>query len=649
MAKNENPLGIFPFSKEQLEVLLANGTLVDAAQKYYRNAARLLHPDQGGKDFVDYGLPADGVFKVLNGAFQQIESADASQLEAWVKNYGNGSGVSEDTVARILRGAEVLRDRLQTAQAENTGLERRLHEMVSAIGRGQHIPESRLREILAGRGGADPAEIRQLQAQLAESQRQYQLAQGNFGAAVRDRDAVQQQARNLNTELNATRREKLAKQREADGYKDERDVARQQTTDVQTAATNLTTELSRQLEEARLMYQKGLMRTIRDSSSESSMDGLSLALTVSMLPKYAPSSREELAALVNGAQAYFRGEYETAERCLSIFRGIQNGGVESRIGTSLLGLAVRAENQGPDGKPLNLERQKWAEWLLWTAEQQEDIQTNQIQDVLPVAPDRFMKGLIAYLRGEYSAAEEHLEIYNGIENGGLSDAVGMYFLSLAVRDTNTTEDGLVIQEDKRARHRWLAHTAHERDANVSEKAGRFVRTPVALENFGSFDRGRRAFESGNYALAEEQLKLFRGREQGGKDDAAGMYLLAIMVNAHKERGSTERQEWYRWLKWKATERDPAVPEKIKRVFSDTLGKAVAAYRTGDYAAVEGLSAIFKSEEKGGIDHAEGMYLHGLAIQAQHPSDQRREWAKWLVYKAQTIEQGCKERVESLIR
>lgn len=203
MATNENPLGIFPFSKEQLETLLVRGTLVDAVRKYRNNAARLLHPDTGGKDFVAYGLPEDGVFKVLNGAFEQIEHADAVQLQQWVNTYGNGGGIPEEQVARILAGAQVLRDQLIAAQGENSDLERRLQDMVRAIGRGQNIPESRLQEMLAGRGGADPAHVRTLETQLADAQRQYQQAHGNLGAAVRDRDAARTEANRYQQEASS--------------------------------------------------------------------------------------------------------------------------------------------------------------------------------------------------------------------------------------------------------------------------------------------------------------------------------------------------------------------------------------------------------------------------------------------------------------
>ena len=87
MTNGINPFDAFPFDKKTLETLLMRGTIKEAAKKYFRRAAPLLHPDQGGAEFKEFGLEADAVFKDLNGAYQQIESASLAQVAIWVEMY----------------------------------------------------------------------------------------------------------------------------------------------------------------------------------------------------------------------------------------------------------------------------------------------------------------------------------------------------------------------------------------------------------------------------------------------------------------------------------------------------------------------------------------------------------------------------------
>ena len=442
MATKENPLGIFPFSKGQLEVLLANGTLVEAAKKYYRNAARLLHPDQGGKDFVDYGLPADGIFKVLNGAYQEIEAADAAQLESWVKSYGNGGGIPEEQVARILAGAQILKDRLDAAEREKGDLERKLLDLVRAAASGAGISERRIQELIASKG-SDPTKVRELEARVA--------------TAERERNQYRTQAATTASERDAARAERATARRQADKNLADAEVYRKQAERLEPAlktaraaearireeyaqAVEAATNQIRRLGEETTALRQGLKEAVRPDVGETP-HLLAHLLVYELLRAGAVPSPAYRSAFIRGARAYGSGAYGDARQHLAPF--LKSASADDAVGVYLFGMAVDAQNQGPDGKPLNAGAAKWAAGLKYSARKKDAHLEEKLQALETPVPVEyypfFMRGLAAFMEGDYPEAKKQLAIFRGIGRCGIDSAAGMYLLGEVIGAENSSE------------------------------------------------------------------------------------------------------------------------------------------------------------------------------------------------------------------
>lgn len=233
MANNGNPFHAFPFDKPTLEKLVGKGKLVPALKKYYRKSSILiLHPDkaEAGQEFVEFGIKADAGFKWLSEAYQRIEAATPDQIKTWLNEYdGKPSsigGMSEEELAEIFDATQAKIDELETHNAQ-------LQQAVMDALRGQGINPGVIR------GGADPALVRDLQARLAEAERQYQRGERDLSAAMRSIGEVQRNARDLNAELDAMRRDKIALQRKANEYEAQRDAVQQQSFEYKTDAKKL--------------------------------------------------------------------------------------------------------------------------------------------------------------------------------------------------------------------------------------------------------------------------------------------------------------------------------------------------------------------------------------------------------------------------
>ncbi|MDO8642883.1 MAG: J domain-containing protein [Candidatus Woesearchaeota archaeon] len=475
MATKENPLSKFPFSKGQLEVLLVNGTLVDAAKKYYRNAARLLHPDQGGKDFVDYGLPADGVFKVLNGAYQEIEAADAAQLESWVNSYGNGGGIPEEQVARILAGAQILKDRLAVAETEKGDLERKLLDLVRAAATGAGISERRIQELLASKGG-DPAKVRELEARVEVAERERDKNRTLYNAAVRDGDIARAERATARRQADKNLADAEIYRTRAEGLEPALKTARAAEARIQaeyTQAVEAATNQIRRLGEETSALRQGLKEAVRPDVGETP-HLLAHLLVYELLRAGAVPSPAYRGAFIRGARAYGSGAYGDARQHLAPF--LKSESADDAVGVYLFGMVVDAQNQGPDGKPLNAGAAKWAAGLKYYARKKDATIEEKLQALATPVPIEyypfFMRGLAAFMEGDYPEAKKQLTIFRGSGRGGIDSAAGMYLLGEVISAESSTEGN-------RKYGAGLKYRAKRLDGQVEAKMSVFLAPPKA--------------------------------------------------------------------------------------------------------------------------------------------------------------------------